>query len=258
MELPKDAKRAKGWFVWVSIIMILIFLGLTLQSYFYVIDNNPEVTDAVDAGNRVFHNNNCMDCHTILGDGAYYAADLTKVISQRGEGFVRALLNDPVNVTYDLWPGKYKRVMPNLYLTNQEINDLIAFLTWIGEIDTNGWPPGSKTLASNDNTNMKRDTNISPIALIKKMNCGICHIIRTQGLNTTGVIGPDLSNESARNRGVDWLIKQIGNPMSVPDSEVLKGYEGKRMLMPAFENQLNADQLKSLATFINNLKEESL
>jgi len=28
------------------------------------------------------------------------------------------------------------------------------------------------------------------------------------------------------------------------------------MLMPAFKNQLTADQLKSLATFINNLKEE--
>jgi len=71
-----------------------------------------------------------------------------------------------------------------------------------------------------------------------------------------GVIGPNLSNESARNRGVDWLIKQIGNPASIPDSEVAKGYKGKQMLMPAFKNQLTADQLKSLAIFINNLKEE--
>ncbi len=256
MELPKDAKRAKGWLIWTSVVMIAIFLGLTFQSYFYVVKKEPKVTDAIAAGNRVFHDNNCMDCHTILGDGAYYAADLTKVISKRGQGFVRAVLKDPPKITRDLWPGKYKRVMPNLNLTNQNINDLIAFLTWIGELDTNGWPPGSKVLSSKGKAKPVQEGTTSPISLIKKLNCGTCHTIKTEGLNTVGAIGPDLSNESARNRGVDWLVKQIGNPASIPDSEVTKGYEGKRMLMPAFKNQLTADQLKSLATFINNLKEE--
>ena len=256
MELPKDAKRAKGWLIWTSVVMIAVFLGLTFQSYFYVTKKEPKVTDAVAAGNRVFHDNNCMDCHTILGDGAYYAADLTKVISIRGKGFVRAVLKDPPKVTRNLWPGKYKRVMPDLHLTNQNINNLIAFLTWIGELNTNGWPPGSKVLPSKSKTKPVQESSISPISLIKRLNCGACHTIQTQGLNTVGVIGPDLSNESVRNRGVNWLVKQIGNPASIPDSEVAKGYEGKRMLMPAFKNQLTADQLKSLAAFINNLKEE--
>ncbi len=31
--------------------------------------------------------------------------------------------------------------MPNLRLCDQEISDVIAFLSWVGEIDTNGWPP---------------------------------------------------------------------------------------------------------------------
>jgi len=257
MELPKDAKRAKGWFVWTSIVMIGVFIVLTVQSYYYVIGKEPKVTDAIAAGNRVFHDNNCMDCHTILGDGAYYATDLTKVINKRGKGFVRAVLKNPPEITRGLWPGKYKRIMPNLHLTNQNINDLIAFLSWIGNIDTNGWPPGSKLLSSENETKIAPEGSISTIELIEKLNCGTCHTIKTQGLNTLGVIGPNLSNESARNRGVDWLVKQIANPASIPDSEVTKGYEGKRTLMPAFKSQLTAEQLQSLATFINNLKEEN-
>jgi nitric oxide reductase subunit C len=33
-----------------------------------------------------------MGCHTILGEGAYYAPELTKVIERRGEGYVKAVL----------------------------------------------------------------------------------------------------------------------------------------------------------------------
>lgn len=256
MELPRDAKRAKGWFVWTSVVMIVVFLVLTVQSYYYVTRNEPKVTDAVDAGKRIFQDNNCMDCHTILGDGAYYAADLTKVIHTRGEGFVRAVLKNPPDITRELWPGKYKRIMPDLHLTDQNIKDLIAFLSWIGKVDTNGWPPGSEVLSSENEPKTMPEGSISPVSMINKLKCGACHTIKAQGLNTIGAIGPDLSNESARNRGVDWLVRQIGNPSSIPDSEVATGYESKRMLMPAFKNQLTDDQLKSLATFINNLKEE--
>ncbi len=256
MELPNDAKRAKGWFVWTSVIMIAVFLVLTVQSYFYVTKKSPKVTDQVVAGKRVFQNNNCMDCHTILGDGAYYATDLTKVVSIRGAGFVRAVLKNPPKITAELWPGKYKRIMPNLHLTNQNIDDLLTFLEWIDKLNTNGWPPGVVTTSLKDTTNTAQVGSSDAVSLIKRLNCGVCHTIRFNGINTTGTIGPDLSNESARNRGVDWLVNQISNPLSTPDGEVTKGYEGKRMLMPAFKSQLNKNQLKVLATFLNNLKEE--
>jgi len=259
MKLPKDVKRTKGWFVWTSIFFIGVFLALTIQSYLYVVKTSPEVTDQVVAGKLVFQNNNCMDCHTILGDGAYYASDLTKVISIRGKGFVKALLKDPPKITAQLWPGKYKRVMPNLHLTTTNINDLVAFLGWIGKLDTNGWPPGVPSTASyskNNSTTGSGEPN-SAIALIKQYNCGSCHTIITTGLHTSGVIGPNLSNEAARNRGVDWIIKQISDPTSIPDSEVTKGFEGKQVLMPKFKDQLNEKQIKIVATFINNLNDKN-
>ena len=31
--------------------------------------------------------------------------------------------------------------MPNLHLTPTEIDEVIAFLGWVGKIDTQGWPP---------------------------------------------------------------------------------------------------------------------
>ncbi len=31
--------------------------------------------------------------------------------------------------------------MPNLKLSSQEIDQVIAFLSWVGKIDNNGWPP---------------------------------------------------------------------------------------------------------------------
>ena len=37
-----------------------------------------------------------MGCHTLLGEGAYYAPELTKVIERRGEGYVKAVLMTPV------------------------------------------------------------------------------------------------------------------------------------------------------------------
>jgi len=259
MKLPSDVKRAKGWFVWTSIFMIAVFLVLTIQSYMYVVKKSPKVTKQVVAGKLVFQNNNCMDCHTILGDGAYYASDLTKVIAVRGDGFVRAILKDPPKITKQLWPGKYKRVMPNLHLTDKNINDLIAFLSWIGKLDTNGWPPGVSNASSYTKNNSKVATTVdanSAQALIKKFNCGSCHTIIADGIHTSGVIGPNLSNESARNRGVDWLIKQISDPTSIPESEVTKGFEGKQALMPKFKNQLNDKQIKTIATFINNLNDK--
>jgi nitric oxide reductase subunit C len=76
-----------------------------------------------------------MGCHTILGEGAYYAPELTKVIDRRGEAFVKAMLKDPEA----MYPGARK--MTNYHLSDQEISDLTEFFKWIGKIDLNGFPP---------------------------------------------------------------------------------------------------------------------
>ncbi len=42
----------------------------------------------------LWEKNNCMGCHTVMGEGAYYAPELTNVISRRGEAYVKSVLMD--------------------------------------------------------------------------------------------------------------------------------------------------------------------
>jgi nitric oxide reductase subunit C len=88
-----------------------------------------------------------MDCHTFFGIGAYYAPDLTKAwldpawetwkaitaADNREEAMVRFLM-DPVR--YRIW----ERTMPNLHLSRDEAEAVVAYLKWMSAIDTNGFP----------------------------------------------------------------------------------------------------------------------
>jgi nitric oxide reductase subunit C len=104
-------------------------------------------TDAdalVTHGKLTFQAKNCMNCHTILGNGAYYAPDLTKSWldpawageSVREDLMERFLLDPTTNAR---GYGTNRR-MPNLALTKDEARALIAFLKWTSAIDTNGFP----------------------------------------------------------------------------------------------------------------------
>ena len=42
--------------------------------------NHENITEAVVRGKEIWETNNCMGCHTIFGEGAYYAPELTKVV----------------------------------------------------------------------------------------------------------------------------------------------------------------------------------
>lgn len=87
---------------------------------------------------------NCMNCHTLLGNGAYYAPDLTKSWldpawgseAVREELMLTFLLDPPSNArTF----GSNRR-MPHLDLSDAEARSVIAFLKWMATIDTNGFP----------------------------------------------------------------------------------------------------------------------
>ncbi|HEX2828034.1 MAG TPA: cytochrome c [Burkholderiales bacterium] len=121
-------------------IAVVVFLGMTIDSHrqFPKLTNEDAITPEVLAGKTVWHKYNCTNCHTLLGEGAYYAPDLTKIAAQRGREYLRAFIKDPA-AFYD--EQKYRRVMPKQGLSDREIDDVITFLTWISKIDTQGWPP---------------------------------------------------------------------------------------------------------------------
>ena len=98
---------------------------------------------------------NCMDCHTLLGNGAYYAPDLTKAwLDPMWEKTMPAETNtktkEEAMVAFLMHPERYPnhaRMMPNLKITKQEAMGLVAFLKHMSAIDTNGFPRGfSKTI----------------------------------------------------------------------------------------------------------------
>lgn len=121
-------------------IATVVFLGLTVDSHrqFPKLTNSQNITDSVIRGQNVWHANNCINCHTMLGEGAYYAPDLTKITQHRGTPYLTAFLKDPSQF-YD--ETKHRRLMPNPNINDQEIADLIAFMDWVSKVDNQGWPP---------------------------------------------------------------------------------------------------------------------
>lgn len=128
--------QARAFFLGFTLLFTGVFLFLTVDTIRQVPARSHEdrLTAEAVAGKEIWERNNCMGCHTLLGEGAYYAPELTKVVERRGEVWIRTFLKDP----QAMYPGRRKMVQYDF--TEQEITELIAFFGWVGEIDTNGFP----------------------------------------------------------------------------------------------------------------------
>ncbi len=112
--------------------------------------SEEEAEKLVMLGKKTTQAKNCMNCHTLLGNGAYYAPDLTKAWLDPGwidaanrENLMLAFLKDPAGNARSFGSG---RRMPNLGITDEEAHGVVAFLKWMSAIDTNGFPNNFKTL----------------------------------------------------------------------------------------------------------------
>jgi nitric oxide reductase subunit C len=121
-------------------IAVVVFLALTVDSHrqFPTLTNAETITPEVTHGKDVWHKYNCINCHTLFGEGAYYAPDLTKITQHRGAAYLQAYMRDPSKF-YD--EKKHRRLMPKQDLSEKEITDLILFLDWVSKVDNQGWPP---------------------------------------------------------------------------------------------------------------------
>jgi nitric oxide reductase subunit C len=130
--------HAKLFFFGGTIVTFLIFLGLSWNSLTHEVPkqtHEENITPQVIAGKHLWESNNCMGCHTIFGEGAYYAPELTKVVERRGENYIKAAL-----MSKTPWSPRGRKMVAYAF-TEQEANDLVAFLTWVGNVDLNGFPP---------------------------------------------------------------------------------------------------------------------
>lgn len=99
-------------------------------------------------GKLVIQSRACMDCHTFFGNGAYYGPDLTKswldpAWAQIWMPATGAKTREDAMVMFLMNPDRYPtwtRQMPNLRLTREEAQAVVAYLKWMSSVDTNGFP----------------------------------------------------------------------------------------------------------------------
>lgn len=137
---------ARNIFYGGSLFFILIFVGLAAHSHYYIVNvstNKETLNQSVISGKHLWERHACVNCHTILGEGAYFAPELGNVMTRWG------VIDDPDDAfeTLKAWMEAMptgiegRRQMPNFNLTQEEIRNLSDFLIWTNTIDTQGWPP---------------------------------------------------------------------------------------------------------------------
>jgi len=130
---------ARNIFYGGTVFFFLLFLALTFQTHSVLPerDNRAAINDTIALGKKVWEEYNCIGCHTLLGEGAYFAPELGNVYKRFGstdaiKGFIASRPKDGV-------PGR--RSMPQFNLSEEELEAVAQFLKYVSEIDTANWPP---------------------------------------------------------------------------------------------------------------------
>ena len=138
---------ARNIFYGGALFFILIFVGLTVQSHYYIVNTSTDratLTESVAAGKHLWEKHACINCHTILGEGAYFAPELGNVMTRWGvaEGDHQGAF-DALKGWMDAMPTgiEGRRQMPNFGLTDAEYQNLADFLLWTDTIRAQDWPP---------------------------------------------------------------------------------------------------------------------
>ncbi len=95
--------------------------------------NYSKITKEVVRGKEIWETNNCMGCHSIMGEGGYYAPELTKVLDRRGEGYIKAVLMSPIP-----WAPNGRKMVA-YKMSEADANAMVAYFEWIGKLDLYGF-----------------------------------------------------------------------------------------------------------------------
>ncbi len=124
-----------------AVFFFLVLVALTFDtiSGLPASDNSANLTEQVALGKKLWETNDCIGCHTLLGEGAYFAPELGNVYTRFGKstdaikGFIAGRPKDGI-------PGR--RSMPQFNFSDQELEALAQFLKYVDGIQTaRNWPP---------------------------------------------------------------------------------------------------------------------
>src|SRR3990170_3878027 len=126
-----------------SLFFFLLLVGLTFHTMreLPARDHRENITPQVILGKRVWERHNCIGCHSLLGEGAYFAPELGNVYERLGgssggkANIITYLKTRQVNGI----PGR--RSMPQFNLRPWELDAVAEYLKWISEVNTSHWPP---------------------------------------------------------------------------------------------------------------------
>jgi len=127
-----------------GVFFLLVLIGLTVDTVNSIpkTDNRENLTEEVAAGKRLWEINNCIGCHTLLGEGAYFAPELGNVYTRFGnstdaiKGFIKSRPKNGI-------PGR--RSMPQFNFTDEQLEEIAQFLKYVDGIKVaRDWPPNKE------------------------------------------------------------------------------------------------------------------
>ena len=230
--------QAKVFFFGGTGVFTAAFLSLTIDTHRKVPAQTRQanITAEVARGKRIWEDNNCMGCHTLFGEGAYYAPELTKAVERRGKPWLRMFLKNPEA----MYPNDRKMV--NYHFTDAQIEDAIAFLEWCGHVDLNGFPAKPPLAEKMKATSAMPVVTTKPIpAIFDSMACTGCHSIGGKGGAAGVALGAPPLDEVYKRKTKDELKMWISDPQKIkPDTKMPK--------LP-----LSPEQVTEIADFLSSL-----
>jgi len=219
----------------ISSTVLFLYLTSDTQKQVEALSHADKLSAEVVEGKRAFEKYNCNDCHTILGFGGYYAPDLTKVVQRVGEEGIRFRIKSPEKALEKSW-----RKMPDLKVSEAEINNLVAFFQWVGEINNGDWPPQDRRrqLTRGEEIMVAKVGVSAGAAVYKAKGCMNCHSLNGEG----GTFGPPHDHT-----GAHMTQEQIEHYIKDP-----KSINPKAMMPP--QTELSEKELEEVAKFLAGMK----
>ena len=212
--------QAKNFFLGGTGVFSAAFLALTIDTHRKVPAQTRQanITPQVAHGKRIWEDNNCVGCHALFGEGAYYAPELTKVVERRGKPWLRLFLKNPEA----MFPNDRKMV--NYHFNDEQIENAIAFRAWCGNVDLNGFPakpPLAAKMAASTTAPVVTTKTIPPI--FDAMACTGCHSLGGKGGAAGVALGAPPLDDVYKRKSKAEIVAWVSDPPKVkPDTKMPK------------------------------------